>query len=214
MKYNNWLISLFLALAFVILLTSLYSASQQKRISQLDFSAPPTSLLKPTVAPILTPSKTVEKISDWQLYTFYPAPQRLDPIFTTKNPSDWSLQITRSSDSQFIELSKQNYVILFRQSIPSGSVCDFGDASTFDGPKTDLKNVKYSQINGVLSLRYWSVTQNNIQKIYFCQKVDGFYQSPTQVGDIEVSIPIKHDQKTYDEIFSIIKSIKLVTPTP
>lgn len=92
MNYSkkSFAISIFLSLIIVITLFLVYSASQQKRISQLDFSAPPTSLLRPSASP--TPLQTFHYTNDIYKYQIvYPSDWRLtvnDKIITLAKGTD------------------------------------------------------------------------------------------------------------------------------
>ena len=89
-----------------------------------------------------------------------------------------------------------------------GGVCLFDDSSNFEGPSSDYRSLKYTEISSNFGMLRYFVNPNNSQKYSFCQKSNEYYGS-LGIGILEINIPTKTDTKIFQEAIDIVKSISI-----
>jgi hypothetical protein len=124
------------------------------------------------------------------------------------------LEIPQMISIYHILFFKGDYKINILQGAMDGSICIFNDSLAYEGPSETLTNRAYVQINsniGVLR-RYESnyPTPANTRRIDFCEKVDKYFQIPTEIGLIRYVLPQNFDPGILTEMDKLVQSLNVV----
>ncbi len=156
-----------------------------------------------------TDSTQLGNNTNWKTYTTPKLSQLSFPSVTFKYLPDWN--IDEKDDGLGIlnlKLSKSGYEVTFYQAAMGGGICLFDDSPNFEGPSSNYRSLKYTEINSNFGILRYFVNPNNSQKYSFCQKSNEYFGS-LGIGALEINIPTKTDSKVFQEAIDIVKQITI-----
>lgn len=181
-------------------------------------NAPIFNLPTATPSATPTPAEVVTIVKEWKTFNTQKLLESTFGAFSLTNPSNWTLVEKSRAGLYQINLTKEAYQINIEQASVEGGLCPFPDLSPKgiqyfrDLGMTNIDYVtKFFTLNANNSqYRYYLSTRNDSSKKYFtlCQKSNQDYLSSTKWGFITMITPPNYNQKIFNEMLTIIKSIK------
>ena len=132
--------------------------------------------------------------------------------YSLSYPEDWTLSEERDATVPIstVTLTKSGYTLKIFQAATGGAQCIYEGAMP-EGPASDYRNAKYTDLESFASLRQTESPANGKMAYSYCQKntTDSSYGQPTSVGHMSVTTGVAAaDPVILSEIEEIVKSIE------